>query len=229
MSGPDRLRGGRDTSSVASAETSRLGEFGCVVCGEVMKTSNLMEVRSPYDNSLLAVVHRAGPREIERAIAGAVGAFKVTRKLPSWKRAEILEKISSGIGARLEEFAQLIALEAGKPIRTARIEAGREQFKARVRRDYGLELNQGPFGVEQDQGWRTIATTTQCYDPRRQDWAWSILKALGIPEHLFQPVIEPGTVIDGLTLPPAEIERRLKDVAGRQIHPEGVVRSAVPV
>lgn len=30
----------------------------------------------------------------------------------------------------------------------ARIEAGREQFKARVRRDYGLELNQGPFGVD---------------------------------------------------------------------------------
>ena len=38
-----------------------------------------------------------------------------------------------------------------------------------------------------------------------------------------------GTVIDGLTLPPAEIERRLKDVARQQIHPEGVVRSAVPV
>ena len=38
-----------------------------------------------------------------------------------------------------------------------------------------------------------------------------------------------GTVIDGLTLPPEEIERRLKDVARQQIHPEGVVRSAVPV
>ncbi|OFZ89860.1 MAG: hypothetical protein A3I62_03730 [Betaproteobacteria bacterium RIFCSPLOWO2_02_FULL_62_79] len=37
------------------------------------------------------------------------------------------------------------------------------------------------------------------------------------------------TVIEGLTLPPAEIERRLKDVAAQQIHPEGVVRSAVPV
>ena len=38
-----------------------------------------------------------------------------------------------------------------------------------------------------------------------------------------------ATVIDGLTLPPAEIERRLKDVAGQQIHPQGIVRSAVPV
>lgn len=38
-----------------------------------------------------------------------------------------------------------------------------------------------------------------------------------------------GTVIDGLTLPPAEIERRLKDVARQQIRPPGVVRSSVPV
>jgi hypothetical protein len=38
-----------------------------------------------------------------------------------------------------------------------------------------------------------------------------------------------GTVIEGLTLPPAEIESRLKKVARAEIHPEGVVRSAVPV
>lgn len=37
------------------------------------------------------------------------------------------------------------------------------------------------------------------------------------------------TIVDGLTLPPAEIERRLKDVAKQQIHPQGVVRSSVPI
>lgn len=37
------------------------------------------------------------------------------------------------------------------------------------------------------------------------------------------------TVIDGLTLPPAEIQRRMKDVAREEIHPRGVVRSATPV
>lgn len=38
-----------------------------------------------------------------------------------------------------------------------------------------------------------------------------------------------ATVIEGLTLPPAEIESRLKNVARAEIHPEGVVRSALPV
>jgi len=38
-----------------------------------------------------------------------------------------------------------------------------------------------------------------------------------------------NVVIEGLTLPPAEIESRLKNVARAEIHPEGVVRSAVPI
>jgi hypothetical protein len=36
-------------------------------------------------------------------------------------------------------------------------------------------------------------------------------------------------IVEGLTLPSTEIERRLKAVALKQIHPEGVVRSAVPI
>ncbi|GBC90795.1 MAG: rhamnulokinase [Fimbriimonadales bacterium] len=39
----------------------------------------------------------------------------------------------------------------------------------------------------------TIATTSQCYDPRASDWAYSILEELGIPTRLFQPVQMPGT------------------------------------
>ena len=36
------------------------------------------------------------------------------------------------------------------------------------------------------------------------------------------------TVIDGLTLPPAELQARMQDLV-RQIHPKGVARSTVPV
>lgn len=37
-------------------------------------------------------------------------------------------------------------------------------------------------------------TTTQCYDPRRQEWAWPLLQALDIPTHIFPPIVAPGTV-----------------------------------
>jgi rhamnulokinase len=39
----------------------------------------------------------------------------------------------------------------------------------------------------------TNATTTQCYDPRKRDWAWAVLEAMDIPSRLFRPVIQPGT------------------------------------
>lgn len=128
MSAPDRLRGGRDHRSAASVKPSALGEFSCLVCGRAVETGELAEVRSPYDQSLVAVVHRARAAEIDEAIAGAARAFAVTRQLPSWKRAEILQGIAGRITARAEELSRAIALEAGKPIKTARLEVGRAAF-----------------------------------------------------------------------------------------------------
>ncbi len=108
------------------------GDLACLVGGQWLKTGDAIEVRSPYDGALVATVHRAGPEEIERAIAAAARAFQSTRRLPSWKRAEVLEKISLGIAARRDEFARTIALEAGKPIRTARAEVDRAIFTFKV-------------------------------------------------------------------------------------------------
>jgi rhamnulokinase len=46
----------------------------------------------------------------------------------------------------------------------------------------------------------TNATTTQCFDPLKRNWAASILNAFNIPTHLFGPVTDPGIRI-GTLLP----------------------------
>ena len=46
----------------------------------------------------------------------------------------------------------------------------------------------------------TMATTTQCYDPRRREWSQPLLQALSIPERIFPEVVQPGTVL-GTVLP----------------------------
>jgi glyceraldehyde-3-phosphate dehydrogenase (NADP+) len=114
------------------ATTTAPLELSPVIGGRKVTTGETYEVRSPYDDALVAVIHRAGPREIEAAIAGAVRAFETTRKLPSWKRSEILVGIADRIEAAKDDFARTIALEAGKPIKTARIEAERAAFTFRV-------------------------------------------------------------------------------------------------
>ncbi|HEY3311005.1 MAG TPA: rhamnulokinase family protein [Anaerolineales bacterium] len=50
----------------------------------------------------------------------------------------------------------------------------------------------------------TLATTTQCYDPLRRDWAWPLLEKLDIPARLFKPVSQPGTVLGNLLAEVAE-------------------------
>src|SRR5579884_604674 len=107
-------------------------ELGAIVGGKELRTGDTYEVRSPYDQSLVAVIHRAGPADIEAAIAGAVRAFETTRRLPAWKRSEILNAIAAAIDAARDDFARTIALEAGKPIKTARAEAERAAFTFRV-------------------------------------------------------------------------------------------------
>lgn len=46
----------------------------------------------------------------------------------------------------------------------------------------------------------TNATTTQCFDPLKRDWATPVLDAMEIPSHLFGPVTDPGIRI-GTLLP----------------------------
>jgi acyl-CoA reductase-like NAD-dependent aldehyde dehydrogenase len=116
---------------MAVTETA-LGELGIVLGGADVETGETVEIRSPYDGAPVAVVHRAGPDEVERAIAGAVEAFETTRHLPSWRREQVLEGIAARIAGRREELARTIALEAGKPLKAARIEVDRAAFTFQI-------------------------------------------------------------------------------------------------
>jgi glyceraldehyde-3-phosphate dehydrogenase (NADP+) len=91
-------------------------------------TAGCHEVRSPYSGAVLGLVHVAGAAELEQAIQAAVRAFETTRRLPAHRRASILRQISDTIRERAEEFAHLVAREAGKPLKQARAEVQRSIF-----------------------------------------------------------------------------------------------------
>src|SRR3954468_2056650 len=106
----------------------RVQRRGLFIEGHWIEEGPTSEIKSPYDGATVGVVTLAGPREIEAAIAASVRAFEVTRKLPVFKRQEILRAVSAKIQQKREEFARIIALEAGKPIKTARAEVDRAVF-----------------------------------------------------------------------------------------------------
>lgn len=82
-------------------------------------------VDCPYDGIPVGIVHRADPTHLEHAIQAATAAFATTRRIPGHRRAAMLRAISEAIDTHADDFAHTIALEAGKPIKQARLEVGR--------------------------------------------------------------------------------------------------------
>ncbi len=98
---------------------------GFLLCGREWTDGETMEVRSPWDEAVLARVAVATRKDAREAVTHAVAALRRTRALPRWKRREILESVAAQLAEQRERFAQLIMAEAGKPIRAARAEVSR--------------------------------------------------------------------------------------------------------
>ncbi len=100
-------------------------------------------VLSPYDQAVIGEIPAMTAGDVDRAVAIAKQALH-ENPLPLWKRAEILDRAAARLTERREEFAQIIAKEAAKPIRTARVEAERAagtfQFAAAEARKLGGEM-----------------------------------------------------------------------------------------
>jgi acyl-CoA reductase-like NAD-dependent aldehyde dehydrogenase len=86
-------------------------------------TGESIEVRSPYSGDLVGHAPKSGADDARRAVDAAARALE--SPLPAHERAAILDRTAALLRERAEEMAQTICGEAGKPIRTARVEAAR--------------------------------------------------------------------------------------------------------
>jgi acyl-CoA reductase-like NAD-dependent aldehyde dehydrogenase len=102
--------------------------IGFLLDGRWVSEGAPLEVRSPHDQSVIGRTFRPAASHIETAIQAAVRAFEITRKVPAYERQRILGAVAQAITAQSEDFARTIALEAGKPIKTARAEVERAIF-----------------------------------------------------------------------------------------------------
>lgn len=95
--------------------------------GERRDSGTSETITNPFDGSPVGEVSLGRAEDMNDAIAAAVEAFEVMRRMPVHRRADILEKTAAGIAARDVELADLITRESGKPIRFAKGEVRRAQ------------------------------------------------------------------------------------------------------
>lgn len=90
-----------------------------LIGGEWRSAAESFTVVNPYSGETISEVYSANERENEEAIAAAETAARAMRCLPRFEIAKGLRKIANGIERRKREFAETIATEAAKPIKSA--------------------------------------------------------------------------------------------------------------
>ena len=99
-------------------------DYKLLLAGEWIETGDWAEVLSPYDESVVGRVAQGNEQTVDRAVDAAQNAFE-KGDFPQFARAEVLDRAADLVRERLDDLAETIAREAGKPIKTATVEATR--------------------------------------------------------------------------------------------------------
>ncbi len=99
--------------------------FEIYCAGKFISTSAKHCVTNPYDGSEVATTFLAGDAELDQAIKAAETVAEEIRNTPSYIRYDILKQISEDLFSLRQQFAEMITLESGKPVRYSLAEVDR--------------------------------------------------------------------------------------------------------
>jgi len=105
--------------------------YPIIIGGNEVATAQRLEVRNPFDGSVVGTTYLAGKEQLELAIEAAQAVQKQLWALPTHVRANALEQISDELNERREELAKLLAAECAKPLKYAlgEIDRSSQTFK----------------------------------------------------------------------------------------------------
>ncbi|HEX3609266.1 MAG TPA: aldehyde dehydrogenase family protein [Solirubrobacterales bacterium] len=107
-----------------ATQTVQAVDHKLLAAGEWLETGRWGEVRSPYDGTVVGRVAEGDTALVDRAAIAAQAAFE-SAGFPQHERAAVLDRAAGLVGEQVEDLALTIAAEAGKPLKTARVEAAR--------------------------------------------------------------------------------------------------------
>ena len=100
-----------------------------------------LAVYDKFSGELATQVAMADANAIDRAIAAADAAAEPMRKMPAYKRQDVLNHCVKRFEERFEELAEALCIEAGKPIKDARGEVTRLIDTFRIAAEEAVRIN----------------------------------------------------------------------------------------
>jgi acyl-CoA reductase-like NAD-dependent aldehyde dehydrogenase len=107
-----------------ATQTVQAVDHKLLAAGEWVETGQWGDVHSPYDGTVVGRVAEGDAELVDRAAKAAQRAFE-TADFPQHERAALLDRAAHLVAERLDDLALTIAAEAGKPLKTARLETER--------------------------------------------------------------------------------------------------------
>jgi acyl-CoA reductase-like NAD-dependent aldehyde dehydrogenase len=100
-------------------------EYKLLIDGQWVDGGAVLEVKNKYTGAVIGGLPTARQEDVDAAIAAAERAAVEMARMPAHRKAEILFRTASTIRDRREDFARMIAAEAGKALKYARAEVDR--------------------------------------------------------------------------------------------------------
>ncbi|OLN23052.1 aldehyde dehydrogenase [Domibacillus antri] len=119
-----------------------------------------VEVRSPYTGEVIGLQVLATMEDTEAALQSAFDAKKEIAAIPAHERARILKKAAFLLEERKEEFAKLISMELGKPLKNTLDEVSRSVETLELSGEEAKRLNGESIpGNASERGVNAVAVT----------------------------------------------------------------------
>ena len=98
------------------------------LAGYWKENGHKVQVDNPYDGSVAGTTFFAQPQDLDVAVRAAEEVFPTLRQMPVYERVTILKDLAALLRDHRDAVIELIAKEAGKPIKEATIEVDRGVF-----------------------------------------------------------------------------------------------------
>lgn len=95
-------------------------QYKLLIGGKLVGGASTLDVINPASGELFQQAPRANEAQLNEAVAAAKAAFPAWAAQPLEERAKLLRAAAAAIEARLQEFAETLTQEQGKPLAQAR-------------------------------------------------------------------------------------------------------------
>ena len=103
-------------------------DYSIYSAGKFIASAHILEVKNPFDHSIVATTYLADEVILEESITKALSIKEELQSLSPQQKFNILKQISNEVYANRKKLAEILSLESAKPIKYALAEIDRSAY-----------------------------------------------------------------------------------------------------